>query len=76
MTTAAQEAPTPAARAKPLWRRMVMWALIVVVIGAAANLLGWDLRGWFHSLWNTMTTISVGSLIAAIALMIVQTTAR
>ena len=75
MTTAAQEAPTPAARAKPLWRRMVMWALIVVVIGAAANLLGWDLRGWFHSLWNTMTTISVGSLIAAIALMIVQTTA-
>ena len=37
MTTAAQEAPTPAARAKPLWRRMVMWALIVVVIGAAAE---------------------------------------
>ena len=57
MTAAAQDAPTPAARSKPLWRRMVMWALIVVVIGAAANLLGWDIRGWFHSLWNTITTI-------------------
>ncbi len=75
MTAAAQDAPTPTARPKPLWRRMVFWALIVVVIGAAANLLGWDIRGWFHSLWNTITTISAGSLIAAILLMIVQTTA-
>jgi uncharacterized membrane protein YbhN (UPF0104 family) len=75
MTAAAQEAPTPAGRPRPLWRRMVVWALIVVVIGAAANLLGWDLRGWFHDLWQTMTTISVGSLIAAIACMIVQTSA-
>jgi glycosyltransferase 2 family protein len=52
-----------------------MWALIVVVIGAAANLLGWDIRSWFHSLWSTITSISVGSLIAAIALMSLQTTA-
>ena len=52
-----------------------MWALIVVVIGAAANLLGWDLRGWFHELWNTVTTISAASLVGAIACMIVQTTA-
>jgi len=75
MTAAAQDAPTPTARSRPLWRRIVFWALIVVVIGAAANLLGWDIRGWFHQLWNTITTISLGSLIAAIALMIVQTTA-
>jgi hypothetical protein len=51
------------------------WALIVVVIGAAAKPARLGHQGWFHSLWNTMTTISVGSLIAAIALMIVQTTA-
>jgi uncharacterized membrane protein YbhN (UPF0104 family) len=75
VTAAAQEAPAPEGRPKPLWRRIVMWALIVVVIGAAANLLGWDIRGWFHSLWQTMTTISVGSLIAAIACMTVQTSA-
>ena len=75
MTVAAQDAPTPDKRPRPLWWRIVMWALIVFVIVAAANLLGWDIRGWFHSLWKTMTTISVGSLIAAIALMVVQTTA-
>ncbi len=60
MTAAAQDAPTPAARPRPLWRRLLIWALIVVVIGAAANLLGWDIRGWFPSLWDTITTISVG----------------
>jgi uncharacterized membrane protein YbhN (UPF0104 family) len=75
MTVAAREAPTPAERPRPYWWRLLMWALIVVVVGAAANLLGWDLRGWFHSLWQTITTISVGSLIAAIACMILQTSA-
>jgi glycosyltransferase 2 family protein len=75
VTTAARETPTPAARSRPLWRRLVLWAVIVFVIAAAADLLGWDIRGWFHSLWSTITTISVGSLIAAIALMIVQTSA-
>jgi glycosyltransferase 2 family protein len=75
MTATAQEAPTPAERPHPLWRRILLWAVMVFVIGAAANLLGWDIRGWFHDLWKTMTTISVGSLIAAIGLMIVQTTA-
>jgi uncharacterized membrane protein YbhN (UPF0104 family) len=76
VTTAAHPEAAPAEqRRRPLWLRLAMYALIVVVIGAAANLLGWDLRGWFHNLWNTITTISVASLIAAILLMIVQTTA-
>jgi uncharacterized membrane protein YbhN (UPF0104 family) len=75
MTAAAQDAPTPATRARPLWSRFLLWAVMVFVIGAAADLLGWDLRGWFHSLWETITTISIGSLIAAIACMVVQTTA-
>jgi hypothetical protein len=74
LTVAAHEAP-PVAKKRPLWLRLVMYALIVVVIGAAANLLGWDIRGWFHSLWNTLTSISVASLVAAVLLMIVQTTA-
>ena len=75
MTAAAQEAPAPAEKSRPLWRRILFWAVIVFVIAAAANLLGWDIRGWFHSLWKTITTISIASLIAAIVLMIVQTTA-
>ena len=48
---------------------------MIVVIGAAANLLGWDIAGWFEKLWDTLTTISVGYLLAAIALKTVQTTA-
>jgi uncharacterized membrane protein YbhN (UPF0104 family) len=76
MTTAAHPEAAPAEkRRRPLWLRLVMYALIVVVLGAAANLLGWDIRSWFHSLWNTITTISAGSLISAVLLMIVQTTA-
>jgi uncharacterized membrane protein YbhN (UPF0104 family) len=76
MTVAATEQAAPPAKPRrPLWHRLLIYALIVVVIGAAANLFGWDIRGWFHSLWNTITSISVASLIAAILLMIVQTTA-
>ena len=75
MTAAAQEAPAPATRPRPLWHRIVLWTVMVFLIGAVADLLGWDLRGWFHNLWETVTSISVASLIAAIGCMIVQTTA-
>jgi uncharacterized membrane protein YbhN (UPF0104 family) len=57
------------------WQRLLVGALVIVVIGAAANLLGWDIRGWFKDLWDTITTISVGYLIAAVVLKTVQTTA-
>ncbi len=56
-------------------RRIVIGALVIVVIGAAADLLGWDLRGWFDQLWDTITGISLGYLLAAIALKTLQTTA-
>jgi glycosyltransferase 2 family protein len=75
MTAAAQDTPTPVTRSRPLWRRLVFYAVLVFFIGAVANLLGWDLRSWFHSLWDTVTSISVASLIAAIALMVLQTSA-
>ena len=70
-------AVAPAAAAEPKrrfrWRRMLVFALIILVIGAFANLVGWDLRGWFSNLWDTMSEISVGSLIAAVTLKTVQT---
>jgi uncharacterized membrane protein YbhN (UPF0104 family) len=56
-------------------RRVLTGALVLVVIGAAANLLGWDIRGWLDELWDTITGISIGYLIAAVALKTVQTTA-
>ena len=75
MTATAQEAPASAKRPRPLWRRLLSFALIVVVIGAASSLLGWDIRGWFSDLWDTITTISAASLVAACLCMIVQTSA-
>jgi uncharacterized membrane protein YbhN (UPF0104 family) len=35
--------------------------------------VGWNIRGWFDELWDTISTISVGYLIAAVALKTVQT---
>jgi uncharacterized membrane protein YbhN (UPF0104 family) len=70
-----EKGAAPSKRPRPLWWRIVMWVLIVAVIAALANLLGWDLRSWFRQLWDTITTISIQSLIAGIALMTLQTTA-
>ena len=56
-------------------KRILTGALVIVVIGAAANLLGWDLRGWFEELWDTITGISIGYLLGGIALKTLQTTA-
>ena len=74
VTTTAQEVPTTDSP-KSRWRRLLFWTVLIVVIGAAANLLGWDLRSWFHELWKTLTSISVASLVAACLCMIVQTSA-
>jgi uncharacterized membrane protein YbhN (UPF0104 family) len=72
MTAAAPVAATEPKR-RVLWKRVLVGALGIVVIGAFANLVGWDLRGWFSDLWDTISTISLGYLIAAVALKTVQT---
>src|ERR1017187_10333622 len=54
--------------------RLLIFALVIVVIGAAAVLFGWNISGWFKHLWNTITSISAGYLVAAIVLVTVQTT--
>jgi uncharacterized membrane protein YbhN (UPF0104 family) len=70
-------AATPVAAAESKrrirWKRVLIGALIILVIGAFANLVGWNIRGWFDELWDTISTISVGYLIAAVALKTVQT---
>lgn len=55
--------------------RILIGALVIVVIGAGATLAGWDITGWFKHLWNTITDVSLGYLLAAIVLVTVQTTA-
>jgi uncharacterized membrane protein YbhN (UPF0104 family) len=54
--------------------RILIGALVIVVIGAAATLFGWDISGWLKTLWNAVTKISIGYLLAGIVLITVQTT--
>jgi uncharacterized membrane protein YbhN (UPF0104 family) len=70
-TPTAEPAPTGHLRLK----RLLVGALAIVVIGAAANLLGWDISGWCKQVWDTMTTISPAYLVGGIALYTVQTSA-
>ncbi len=71
---ATQQAVVPA-RGRVHPRRILIGALVIVVIGAAATLAGWDLTGWLKHIWDTITSVSLGYLLAGLALMTVQTTA-
>ncbi len=64
----------PSSRWHERLRRLAIIVLVVVLIGAAATLFGWDLGGWLEKLWNTITKISLGYLLAGIALITLQTT--
>jgi len=76
MSTASTAAPTaPVAGRHFHWMRWLIGALLIVVIGAAANLLGWDIAGWFENLWDVISSISLEYLLAATALKTVQTMA-
>jgi uncharacterized membrane protein YbhN (UPF0104 family) len=55
-------------------KRLLVYALAIVVVGAVLNLLGWDIRGWFNDLWDTMTDISLGYLVAGLIAQTAQTT--
>ncbi len=70
----AAPAVTEQPKKRPRWKRLLVFAVILVVIGAAAQLLGWDIRGWFSDFWDTISQISAGYLVAGVALKTVQTT--
>jgi glycosyltransferase 2 family protein len=56
-------------------RRILEIIAAVVVGGALASLLGWDISGWFSQLWDVLTQISVEYVIAGIFFTVVKTTA-
>lgn len=62
-----------AAPKRPRIKRLLIGALVLVVIAAAANLLGWNIRDWLSNVWDTVTGISAEYLVAALALKTVQT---
>jgi uncharacterized membrane protein YbhN (UPF0104 family) len=57
------------------WRRLLAWIAAIIAIGAFANLVGWNISDWFGDLWDTISTISAGYVVAACALKTVQTSA-
>jgi uncharacterized membrane protein YbhN (UPF0104 family) len=73
MSIAAPTVDSPPSR-RFHFKRLLVGAGVIVVMGAAAQLLGWDIRGWFDELWDTITQISFGYLVAGVALKTVQTT--
>ncbi len=54
--------------------RLLVGALIIVVIGAAATLFGWDIGSWLKDVWHTVKSIPIGYLLAGLALITIQTT--
>src|SRR5262249_60191747 len=56
-------------------KRLLVGALTLVVVGAAANLLGWGIPAWVSPLWDTITGISAEYVVAGVGLLTVQTTA-
>jgi uncharacterized membrane protein YbhN (UPF0104 family) len=56
-------------------RRIVVIVAWCVAAAAFANLVGWDFRGWFHDLWETLTGISREYIVAGVLLMTLKTTA-
>ena len=60
---------------RPSWPRFLFGALALVVAAGLANLLGWDIKGWFEELWDTLTTISIQYIVAGCVLLSVQTAA-
>ncbi len=54
--------------------RILVIALVLIVIGAAATLFGLDIGSWLKQVWNTVTSISPGYLVAAVVLITIQTT--
>jgi uncharacterized membrane protein YbhN (UPF0104 family) len=70
-----QESPTPAPRRHLKVKRLVYGGLAVLVAGAFAQLLGWNLRDWLESLWDAITGISPVYVVAGATAGFAQTTA-
>ena len=56
-------------------RRILVILASVVVAGALASLFGWDVRGWFGDVWDTISTIEIQYIVAAVIAGTVKTTA-
>lgn len=67
------KAPVARPRRHVHWKHRLGFVLALIVVGAVANLLGWDIPGWFEHLWNVISGISPWYLLGGIALITMQT---
>jgi uncharacterized membrane protein YbhN (UPF0104 family) len=54
--------------------KVAAWLAGVAVVVALLGLLGVDVRGWFSDVWDALTSVGFGYLVAGWALQTVQTT--
>lgn len=67
--------PAPPEPVRSRWKRLIVIAVVIAVLWIVVDLLGWDVRAWFDSLWHEMTSISLGYLVAGLFFQTVQTVA-
>jgi uncharacterized membrane protein YbhN (UPF0104 family) len=68
------DTPSPApATGHQRWIRIALWAVVCVVIVAVLEALGVDLRSWIDSVWDAVTTVSIGYLILGVVFQTCQT---
>jgi uncharacterized membrane protein YbhN (UPF0104 family) len=67
--------PDPGLPGRRPVKRIVIIVVWLIAAAAFANLVGWDIRGWCESVWDTVTGISRQYVIAGILLMTLKTTA-
>jgi uncharacterized membrane protein YbhN (UPF0104 family) len=54
--------------------KVIAWLIGIVALVVLLNLIGVDVRGWLSSVWDALTEISLGYLLAGWAVQSVQTT--
>jgi uncharacterized membrane protein YbhN (UPF0104 family) len=54
--------------------KVLAWLAVIAAVVAALQLLGVDVGGWFSDLWDALTGIGLGYLVAGWSLQTVQTT--
>jgi uncharacterized membrane protein YbhN (UPF0104 family) len=75
-TSAAVDAVTPfhdRSRVRRLLK-VGLWLAGVAVVIVVLNLLGVNVTGWLHKLWETVKSVSAGYVVAGLAVQTVQTT--
>ena len=55
-------------------KRLLLCAVAIAALAIAADHLGWDVRAWYHQLWEAATGVSPAYIVAGVALQTAQTT--